>query len=146
MEKLIELKRRLVWIDKELEQLALDAAMEHYDVIIDMNVEDQLFKRGIDSTGNQLPSYSPVTIHIKQAKGQPTDRMTLRDEGDFHSKFRIERTADGLRISSDDAKTEMLIRNYGEEIFGLTDDNFQIFLEDYFQPQIKKIIHEQLNT
>lgn len=146
MEKLVELKRRLTVIDKELEQLALDAAMEHYDVIIDMNVEDQLFKRGIDSTGNQLPSYAPITIHIKQAKGQPTDRMTLRDEGDFHSRFRIERTADGLRILSEDYKTEMLVRNYGEEIFGLTEENLQTFIEDCVYPQLKKIINEQLDT
>ena len=61
--------------------------------IIDMNAEEQLFEQGINRLGVEISDYapySPVTIAIKEAKGQPTNRVTLRDEGDFESSFFLE--------------------------------------------------------
>lgn len=146
MEELRRLRNRLNKIDKDFEQLALDSAMEHYDVIIDMNVEDQLFQRGVDSTGRLLPAYSPVTVEIKRAQGKPYDRTTLRDEGDFHSDFYVVKEGGGLRISSKDSKTTMLVRDYGEQIFGLTEENLEAFINDFLFTEIRKRIDEYINT
>ena len=60
--------------------------------IIDANAEEQLFEQGINRLGVDIMDYrpyTPLTIAIKEEKGQPTNRVTLRDEGDFESSFYI---------------------------------------------------------
>jgi hypothetical protein len=52
--------------------------------IIDANAEEQLFEQGINRLGVDIMDYrpyTPLTIAIKEEKGQPTNRVTLRDEG-----------------------------------------------------------------
>ena len=57
------------------------------NVIIDMNTS-QLRNDGMDSESKTLPlPYAPMTIAYKKASGQPTDRITLYDEGDFQDRF-----------------------------------------------------------
>lgn len=58
--------------------------------IVDMNAEEQLFEQGINRLGVDIMDYapySPLTIAIKEEKGQPTNRVTLRDTGDFEASF-----------------------------------------------------------
>lgn len=101
------------------------AILENEKIILDMNV-DQLNISGINSLGvsiNSYAPYTPVTIEIKRKKGQPYDRVTLRDTGAFHKGFIIKADREGFSITSTDGKTEELETRYGEEIFGLTDDN-----------------------
>lgn len=55
-----------------------------------MNAEEQLFEQGINRLGVDIMDYapySPLTIAIKEEKGQPTNRVTLRDTGDFEASF-----------------------------------------------------------
>ena len=116
--------------------------VEEYDyIILDMNSESQLFEQGINREGEYLADYaggySPVTIQIKMLKNQPTDRVTLRDEGDFHSSFYIEFHPDGFEIKAKDWKSEMLQRQWGD-ILGLTDENLKEFARDYVRPELVK--------
>jgi len=107
-------------VEKEL----LDAVKQNEDIIRDLNTEDQLFSKGIDSRGNQLPlPYAPMTIAIKQQKGQPTNRITLRDEGDFHKGFFVRADKFPIEIDSTDGKRSKLVAEWGEDIFGLTESN-----------------------
>lgn len=58
--------------------------------IVDMNAEEQLVEQGINRLGVDIMDYapySPLTIAIKEEKGQPTNRVTLRDTGDFEASF-----------------------------------------------------------
>ena len=59
---------------------------ETQDFLIDV-LQDQLFTTGEDGKGLSLGDYSPVTIQIKRAKGQPTDRITLKDTGEFYKSL-----------------------------------------------------------
>lgn len=103
-------------------------------IIIDMNAYIQLYEGGVNAEGIRIDSFKPYTsktIQIKQSKGQPTDRVTLRDKGDFHRSFDIIVLDDRFLITATDEKTEMLITKYGEDILGLTDNNVNQIIWDY---------------
>lgn len=107
--------------------------------IIDMNAEEQLFEQGINRLGVSIMDYapySPITISIKQQKGQPTNRVTLRDEGDFHSSFFLEVGDKQFEIKAADWKTEDLIKKYGRQILGLTDENISKLIWQYIYPDL----------
>lgn len=107
--------------------------------IIDANTEEQLYEKGINRLGISIMDYrpyTPLTISIKREKGQPTNRVTLRDEGDFQSSFYLEVGDNQFEIKASDWKTDSLIRKYGREILGLTDENISILIRDYIYPDL----------
>ncbi|NQU52439.1 MAG: hypothetical protein HQ522_07855 [Bacteroidetes bacterium] len=114
-------------------------------LIIELNSEEQLYEKGITRDGVSIDSYAPyseVTIEIKQAKGQPTGRVTLRDEGDFEKSFFIDIKEDSFEIKASDGKTEMLTMSYGSEILGLTDENLIELVRVYILPVLLKKLRE----
>ncbi|MBQ2019256.1 MAG: hypothetical protein IIW53_04805 [Rikenellaceae bacterium] len=115
--------------------------------IVDMNVEDQLYEQGVNALGVSIDDYapySPATIEIKMQKGQPYNRVTLRDEGDFHSSFFLEVWTTQFEIKAADFKTEDLVRKYGRQILGLTDENVEELIREYILPDIQRRINETL--
>ena len=143
MRKLDDLISRLKNFEDEIAKVIEEVVRENDNIILDMNAEDQLFEKGITRKGVEIASfapYAPLTIEIKKLKGQPTSRVTLRDEGDFHMSFYIEYQADGFQIKADDWKTEDLMFRYGDEILGLTDDNFSEFANDYVRPALAELL------
>lgn len=79
----------------------------------------QLFQ-GLESTDLKIiPSYAAKTVAIKKRKGQPTDRVTLKDTGAFYRGIRIDVVGELIRIDSVDPKKSDLETKYGKEIFGL---------------------------
>lgn len=122
--------------------------MDYEAEIVDMNVEDQLFERGVNRLNVNIMDYQPYhpeTIEIKMAKGQPYDRVTLRDEGDFHSSFHLNIDSEKFEIVADDEKTEWLKKRYGRQILGLTVENARELAESYVQPDLIKKLKEILN-
>lgn len=110
--------------------------------ICDMNAEEQLYEKGINRLGVSLSDYapySPVTIEFKREKGQPFDRVTLRDEGEFESSFFIEADREQFEIKASDWKTEELIKKYGSQILGLTDENKAEVIHEYIHPELLAI-------
>lgn len=107
--------------------------------ILDANAEEQLFEQGINRLGVSIDDYmpySPLTIAIKEEKGQPTNRVTLRDEGDFQSSFYLEVNDKYFEIKAGDFKTEELIKKYGRQILGLTDENIEKLIWQYLYPDL----------
>ena len=104
--------------------------------MIDINTDQQLYQEGISSTGRSLLSYTPFTEQIKKDKGQPSDRTTLRDTGDFHDSFKLDSNKFPFGITANDPKTSMLTAKYGEDIFGLTKENEEDHIENYIEPDI----------
>lgn len=107
-----------------------------------LNTDQQLYL-GIDSTGASLGEYAPSTIAYKKRKNQPTDRVTLKDTGDFYKDFDIIVDEDGFIITSFDNKTNKLVDKYGNDIFGITDENFEAVLT-YINARLKDIIIEAI--
>lgn len=115
--------------------------------IVDMNAEKQLYEQGINRLGVSISDYapySPLTIEIKRKKGQPTNRVTLRDEGDFQSSFYLEVKDTQFEIKASDWKTEELIKKYGRQILGLTDENIASLIWEYIYPDIMRRTRETI--
>ena len=107
--------------------------------IVDMNAQEQLYEQGINRLGVDIMDYapySPVTIEIKKALEQPTNRVTLRDEGDFESSFFLEVGDKQFEIKASDFKTEDLIKKYGRQILGLTKENIAVLIWQYIYPDL----------
>lgn len=112
---------------------------ENDGYIIDMNAEQQLYEQGVNTYGVKIMDYKPyqpLTIRIKREKGQPIDRVTLRDTGDFQSSFYLEIGNEQFEIKANDWKTDDLIKKYGREILGLTDKNLSELIWNFIYPDI----------
>lgn len=92
---------------------------------------EQLYS-GVDSENRSLGVYSLKTILDKQRKNQPTDRVTLRDTGDFYASLYLVQKEKIFEIDSKDSdqtKVNRLLDVYGENIFGVTEQNKVILRE-----------------
>jgi hypothetical protein len=114
--------------------------------ITNLNTKVQLFDKGEDSEGKKLASiggsYAPSTIKIKRIKRQPTNRVTLKDTGDFYKTFDVDVDSNAnFSITSDTIKnTEDLRERYGNNITGLQDKNVAIVMERLEQEFYKELL------
>lgn len=137
------LTARLRQFNTDLVNTMQDIILEYETVIVDMNAEEQLYEQGITSYGVSIASYAPyseLTIQIKEQKGQPTNRVTLRDEGDFEGSFFVKINPESFEVKAGDWKTEDLTRQYGDEILGLTVENINEFVNQYLFPRLQKAL------
>lgn len=108
--------------ERTSDQILIDLAKNRQRQIIKFNT-DQL-DSGQASDGSEVqPSYRPSTIERKKRKGQPYDRVTLKDEGDFHASFFVRFGSDEFEIEATDQKRVYLERKYGTDIYGLSPEN-----------------------
>lgn len=141
MDIIKSLLNRVIEFDNGLTsgQFMKEAIEENEAFIVELNSQDQLFEKGITSTGVSIMDYAPyseTTIEIKSQKGQPVNRVTLRDEGDFHSSFYIELSDDEFEIYANDWKIKDLTKYYGDEIMGLTDENIMVVAREFVYPAL----------
>ena len=123
--------------------MAVEKAVKNNEnVILDYNRNDQLYNKGEYPEGDKVkPSYTLRTIQIKKRKGQPTNRVTLKDKGDFYKRFDIVYFANGFQILSYDKKTSLLVKKYDKRIFGVSESN-----REAFAPFIIEAFKELLNN
>jgi hypothetical protein len=137
------LLKRLETFDIKVINTIKEVLKENETVICELNSQDQLFEQGITRDNIKIADYapySPYTEMVKKLKGAPTSRVTLQDEGDFHISFYIEFRPDRFKIRASDWKEEDLIKSYGKEILGLTDENFLEVRDTYIIPAVKKLM------
>lgn len=81
--------------------------------------QEQLW-RGEASTGRKLTMpYANYTIKKKAAKGQPTDRITLKDTGDFYRSI-VPKFGDKEHVMiAKDRKAPILEKEWGRDILGI---------------------------
>ena len=107
--------------------------------ICELNSEQQLYDYGVNALGVDISDYqpyAPLTIGIKRSKGQPSDRVTLRDNGDFHGSFFVKFGKDGLAIDATDRKRDKLVSKYGKQIFGLTPESKTYVSNEILKPEL----------
>lgn len=141
MDKIQDLRNRVASFSKELAsgRAFQNIVKAHEAAIVQMNAEDQLFFEGINSLGVNIMSYAPyapLTKWIKANKHQPTNRVTLRDTGDFHRSFYVVAGSESFEITASDEKTEALKLKYGKEIFGLTEESRDELATKYLYPEL----------
>lgn len=145
LERISTIVKNLQRYKATLPGLVLDCVRLHEHTILDLNTQDQLFDKGVTREGQPIePPYQQLTVSIKRQTGQPTDRVTLKDTGDFHQSFFIAYGGDSFSIGATDSKARKIERKYGSEIYGLTDSNLTIAINemkpDIFEKSIKMIL------
>ena len=133
-------------LELDVDDIAFEIARtnEFKTLVIRLNTQEQLFKKGEDSRGKSLESigggYSPFTIEIKKSKGQPTNRVTLKDTGAFYQTFDVVPFKGGFRIVADPIKDETnLFTEWGDDIVGLTQENLQIVIDLYKEKLLERV-------
>lgn len=147
LQSIIELKNRVITFNEGLVSgmYIQRIIMDNEAYIVDLNAQDQLYEEGINRLGVSIMDYAPyrpLTIAIKEQKGQPTNRVTLRDTGDFESSFYLEVNDKQFEVKASDWKTEALIKKYGRQILGLTDENISSLIWDYIYPDLMEKARE----
>lgn len=121
---------RLRSIQDDFPALILRLVRLNEAFVVSLNVDRQLYEQGVDGNGDFVaPPYRPSTIRRKIRKGQPTNRVTLKDKGDFHGSFYLIFREGEFEISAKDPKRERLVRKYGKPIFGLTEESLDLLRE-----------------
>lgn len=138
MEKITKLIDRLEDYKESINTYLEAATIEAEDTIIDMNI-GQMYDSGEDRTGKKItPEYAPETVRIKREKGQPTNRVTLRDTFDFQKSIWVQYYPDSFEIKASDWKTERLTQKYGDEILGLQDEMVKYLCQNFYLPRLIK--------
>jgi len=109
----------------------------------DMNVDQML--QGVDADGNQIGEYRSIsyaTMKQNMNPRPPAMWVDLHLTGSFHEKTFAKYSGNNLNFGSTDSKTNDLTEKYGENIFGLTENNQEAIKNDVIFP----IIADWLNT
>ena len=119
----------------------IDQAVQDNDTIIEDYQAEQMFE-GKRADGTDIePGYKEITKMIKRAKGQPVNRVTLKDEGDFHRGIKIQKVGDEFEMDSTDFKTSKLVRKYGVNIFGFDQQRLEL-VKEVISNDVKKAVYE----
>lgn len=148
MEKLERMRDRVSNIEEELGRIMKEIIEENEAFIIDSVAHSQLYEQGINKLGVSILDYAPYaedTVRIKRLKGQPTDRVTLEDTREFKDSFYLEIDDTGFEVKATDGKADKLMRKYGTEIMGLTDENMTELIETYVKPELTSKILEYID-
>lgn len=112
--------------------------------IVKLNQGQMFIGRRADGT-EILPTYKDSTIEIKKSKGQPYDRVTLKDTGAFWDSINVNVATDTFLIDASDSKTQGLVKKYGDKILGLSDaSKSEEYIPLYFFPELKSRIEGKL--
>ena len=99
-------------------------------------LQEQLFSSGEDGLGNSLGSYTPFTVSEKIKKGQPYDRITLKDTGDFYESYFINAFKGGFVIDANAQKTSgNLFVRFGDDVLLPNPETLEL-IKDYYVQQL----------
>lgn len=126
-------------------EVAFDKIMlENSKVFVDANKE--MLYSGIDATGTSLGEYANSTKQYKQEKGQPYDRITLKDSGDFYlGKRLISEENFDYTIESNDYKQEILNEDFGIEINGIDKERTIKIIDEVLTPKLTQAIQNVIS-
>ena len=145
MDVFSEARRKLDEMRENVNRLVRETFDEHKSLIIHYNADEQMYKLGQDSKGSIIrPAYRPATVRIKKAKGQPTDRVTLKDTGRFHKNLIVTPKEDYVEISSDVEYAKYLFKRYGDDVLGIQEELLKEFVVRYVVPKIQEDAKQRL--
>jgi hypothetical protein len=93
---------------------------------------------GLDAEGEEItPAYARATVKLKQQKGQPADRVTLKDRGDFYRGIVAQVRGEQVKNVGTDEKTQELQEKYGDDILGVAEPAVEAFREQLLLPELQ---------
>ena len=140
---------RLRKFDEILGEFSVREITNHSDEIVNLVTQNQLYERGINGAGVEIASYEPYavsTIKKKHKKGQPTNRVTLKDTGKWYNSLAVLFDVDGFSIASltDNIKSGFLKKKYGPKILRLSNENLSLVLNEYVRPKLSEHMKKYL--
>ena len=98
------------------------------------------FDKGKDADNTSfVPSYALSTKQAKRRKGQPTNRVTLKDSGDLYGSIDIQANTTQAIITANVEYYKYLVVHYDKNtILGIQDDIMEAFLVRYTLAEIEK--------
>lgn len=118
--------------------------LRNEDVIIGM-ITDQLYSGNDGYTTKIQPPYAYSTVKRKLKKGQPVDRVTLRDTGEFYKSLHVAFDEDGFFIASTDWELSNILKSrYGEPILRLSNENLRELIWKYIRPSLAEKLKEHI--
>lgn len=145
-DKINHVENVLTGMDKALEDYgeSLMNSVEVDHLMVDANIAQM--QEGERADGSRItPEYTQNTIEIKESKGQPIDRVTLKDTGDFRLNMKVKTSSSKVELLSTDSKSDHLQAKYGEGIFGLNDQHLAM-LRGYLKPKFQLFLRNYIKT
>jgi hypothetical protein len=118
----LKMESQIVVATKVLEMVEADKSM-----LLQLN-KQQLFENK-DSNNKSLGLYASVPYAHK--KGRLTVDLNLT--GDFYAGFFIETKEFPVVFGSHDFKSPWLVKRYGQDIFGLSQDSLNVYIQGNFK-------------
>lgn len=126
-------------VKRQLNDIGQNAIVETKADFIELNI-DQL-KHGEKADGTQIGRYKNKWYALKKYRMNVLageGNIDLINTKNFIGKLDIVRNADFAEAISRDDKSEMLQRNYGENILGLQEKNITTYRRKAFLPSVRK--------
>lgn len=129
----------------DIDFLAGEAVEETKSAIKALQLEQ--WREGKLSTGEEIkPGYTPHTIAIKKRKGQPTDRVTLKDTGRRDAETGVIVDGDIIRLGSDVEYDAHLEDKYTKQIWGLMAESRAQYINEDLRPAYVGKVKQSLNV
>ena len=107
--------------------------------VIELNQAQML--KGLTKTGEGIGTYStsPLGQQYSEFKASlnpeaGAGNVDLKLTGSFYRGMKMQIKGENIDIASTDKKAGALTSKYGEDVFGLTLENWQIWLDEIFMP------------
>jgi hypothetical protein len=152
---LTRLAAKLFYIRKNINSISWELIKGNkrlQELALDLNRKQLL--EGQDSRENPLGNYSQRHATRRANNGLQTSHIDLKFSGAFQDAFEIkegEEPDEIFRITSSNSKRDDIVKGlkyregFGEDIFGLTPENLEIFKRE-FNPLLKERISFLLNA
>ena len=149
MEALVTLLQNIQQLDTFNILFVATSTKEFQELVERLNLQEQLFKKGIDSEGNVIGFYSEATEAINPEKKAGTP-FTLRDSGQFYESYDIFVTENEIILDAErdfpDAgagEPQDIIAKFGIDIIGLTDENHNKTI-DFIKDNLIEILLQEI--
>jgi hypothetical protein len=143
-----DFEEELALIDswKEIILESVKMAFKKYDfVVLDYLTNKQWFREGEKSDGKKMkPKYKAITIKLKKKKGDPYDRVTLKDTGTLYKSIDLIVGERALLMQVNVDYYAALEKKYGSKIAGIQEKFLQEFCDNYILPLIEKNINDTI--
>lgn len=139
MATVAEMMRRIDAVD--IDQIVEDSIQATKGELLDQN-RAQMEAGQTKEQKPITPLYAPSTIARKKRKGQPYDRVTLKDKGDLYGKMDAQVDNEQVLIGSGVEYAKHLEKKYGIQIFGVG-GVFKVRYNDVLAPVIVGKVKDQ---
>jgi hypothetical protein len=134
---------------EKIEQMDIESAAEQSvndtaSAYAQKNI-DQMYSGKLNNGKDIEPEYAESTKKRKRKRGEPADRVTLKDKGKFYSGYKA-KASDGYITSESDVEYEKYIdKKYTEKIHGLNDDSMSEYVESQLWDAFREKLEDQIN-